>query len=179
MEQPESLAKAIRNLTVAVWCVCILVTTWLALTLWTLLAPSAFVRGPIPDTGRVSEYQSTAKSSIRDDSDFHGLPPEEKIRRSSVVLIVEHREEKERIKAIVKEILKKTPNTHLYYNIGDEYTELSHIRSGDEIYGDGQVVFLVGNPAEMRSSYSFTGGRIGGLGQMPLAKLRELVASSQ
>lgn len=79
-----------------------------------------------------------------------------------------------RYKAIVAEILKPEPDTILYYS-GDEYPTLSFFPKEGESCGEGQVVFLVGSPASMRSSYSFSGGRIGGLGDMPLSTLREMV----
>lgn len=42
----------------------------------------------------------------------------------------------------------------------------------------GQVVFMLGNPASMVSSYGYEGERVQGMGDMPLAELRKLAAES-
>lgn len=111
-----------------------------------------------------------------EDKSFHELPPEELAKRSSAILLTKYQKDGERLKSVVVEILKRQPNTDLFYKVGDEFTELSRWARGNTDYGDGDVIFLTGSPASMRSSYSYRNGRIGGLGDMPLERLREMIS---
>jgi hypothetical protein len=97
------------------------------------------------------------------------------VARSSAILLTTYQDDGNRNKAVVAEILKQNPSVTLYYSVGDEYPTLSFEKQKDRSCGEGQVVFMVGSPASMASSFSFTNGRIGGLGDMPLTKLREMV----
>jgi hypothetical protein len=101
------------------------------------------------------------------------------VARASVILLTAYQDDGTRNKAVVAEILKQDPNVTLYYSVGDEYPILSFDKKKDMSCGDGQVVFMVGSPASMASAYGFTNGRIGGLGDMPLARLREMVKQDE
>ena len=101
------------------------------------------------------------------------------VTRATVILLTSYVDDGNRNKAVVAEILKQDPKVSLYYSVGDEYPMLSFEKKKDMSCGDGQVVFMVGSPAMMASSYGFTNGRIGGLGDMPLTKLREMVKQSE
>lgn len=61
-------------------------------------------------------------------------------------------------------------------DVGDEYTKLSHMPTADygDCEGQGQVVFLLGNPAHMSSSYSYQDDRFSGMGGLSLDQLREM-----
>lgn len=107
---------------------------------------------------------------------FHDLPPREMIERASAILLVEHQEDGDKVKAVVTEVLKRTADTTLYYEVGDEFHNLSRAVRADHAYGEGSVVFLVGSPASMRTAYSFSGERLLGLGGMSLDELRALAA---
>ena len=121
----------------------------------------------------------TEQSEIADLNGFHELPPEEMVARSSAILLTTYEDDGKRNKAVIAEILKQDPGVTLYYSAGDEYPMLSFDKQKDMSCGDGQVVFMVGSRAFMASSYGFTNGRIGGLGDMPLTKLREMVKQNQ
>ena len=73
-----------------------------------------------------------------------------------------------RKKAIIRQFLKKAPDTTIYYSVGDEYPVASYYPSEGPMHGDGVIVFFVGSPAEMRMSMSYTGDRIQGLGDIPI-----------
>jgi hypothetical protein len=168
----DGLTTAVKRLTIALWCLCALLAVWLGMSLWSLVSPTTFVGS--------SDYGSTRITSGEvfpggDLANFHDFKIDEKIKRSSVVLVVENRRQGNRIAAVVSEILKKDPGTNLHYEVGDVYESLSHVQHADEVYGDGQVAFLLGDPAQMVSSYSYSKGRIGGLGDMKLEAFRELV----
>ncbi len=52
---------------------------------------------------------------------FHELELEEQIKKSSVIAIAKYERASDgKMKAIVKEFLKKEPSTTIYYSIGDE-----------------------------------------------------------
>jgi hypothetical protein len=108
---------------------------------------------------------------------FHDLSPEEMIKHASVILLTKYETEGTKLRAVVTEVLKRAPDTALYYAVGDEYHHLSRWSGDTEAHGDGNVVFLVGSPAEMRTAYSYFGDRIGGLGGMPLSVLRALATA--
>jgi len=108
----------------------------------------------------------------------HDMPLEQIIARSSAIMLVTYIPEGKRYKAIVAEFVKRSPNTVVYYSVGDEYPTLSYTPKAGETCGEGQVVFMVGSPAEMRVSYSFTNDQISGFGDMPLKRLRELAKVS-
>src|SRR5688572_25529893 len=105
---------------------------------------------------------------------FHELPLEEQIRAASVIALVRYEPASGgKVKAVIKEFLKKDPGVELHYNIGDEYAHASHYAGGGSDHGDGVIVFFVGSPAEMRMSTTYSGDRIRGLGDIPLELFRE------
>jgi hypothetical protein len=132
-------------------------------------AQDGFVSHTSTTTGRTPVHTED------DGAQFHDLPPEQKVARSTAIVLVSYQKDGEKFKAVVAEILKKNPDTELYYAVGDEMPTLSYYGKDGEMQGEGQVVFMQGSPARMRSSYSFEAGRIGGLGDMPLDVLRKMV----
>jgi hypothetical protein len=100
------------------------------------------------------------------------------VKEASAILLTQWRKVDGEVKQIVAEILKHRPGTTLYYSVGDEYQP--GYRPGPEYAsGDGNVIFMEDSPASMRSSYSYSAERVGGLADMPLRKLRELARSSK
>lgn len=173
---PDVLAKAIKALTIAVWCLCIVALAQLAFYVSSYIRSMRFAREMASSAPSVrSGLSKTTWSRPENERPFHELPPEQMVARSSVILLTTYVKDGKRYKAIVAEILKQDPNVTLYYSVGDEYPTLSYFPKDGESCGEGQVVFLVGSPASMRSSYSFAGGRITGLGDMPLTTLREMI----
>jgi hypothetical protein len=172
---PDRLARAIKRLTTAVWCLFAVV-----------LAQLSFYVASYAWSMRRARERMTICSSLGSsvprtipmptpEIALHELPPDQMVARSSVILLTTYQEEKDKYKAVVSEILKKDPNTVLYYSVGDEFPELSFHKEPGVRCGEGQVVFMVGSPASMRSSYSFSGGRLGGLGDMPMTILRQMI----
>jgi hypothetical protein len=175
----EPLIRAIKTLTIAVWCLCALVLAQLVLygvssirsARWMRTATASRTESPAISPARRESLRSTEA----DDPPLHDLPPDEVVARSSAILLTSYQKDGDRFKAIVAEVLKQAPDTKLYYAVGDEFPTLSFYPKEGETCGEGQVVFMVGSPASMRLSYSFDNGRIGGLGDMPLSTLREMV----
>jgi hypothetical protein len=103
---------------------------------------------------------------------FHELGAEEQIKEATVIALARYeRADDGRMKAIIREFLKKQPNTTIYYNVGDEYAPSSYFPKEGMNYGDGVVIFFTGSPASM--SMSFSGDRIHGLGDIPLQLFKQ------
>lgn len=104
---------------------------------------------------------------------FHELKLEEQIKKSSVIALAKYELSPDgKMKAIIKEFLKKEPGVTFYYNVGDEYASSSYYPEDKISYGDGLVIFFVGSPATMRMSMSYEGDRIRSLGDLPLELLK-------
>lgn len=105
---------------------------------------------------------------------FHELTLEEQIKQSSVIALAKYeRAHDGKMKAILTEFLKKEPNVTIFYNIGDEHSPSSYYAKDNTRYGDGIVIFFMGNPASMRMSMSYSGDRLHSLGDMPIELLRK------
>ena len=174
----ETVTRAIRSLTIAIWCLCVAVFGQLLFYGWGYLMSMRWARQATTTTSSMRFDPTPSRPSMEDLSElngFHNLPPEEKVSHASVIMLTTYQDDGNRNKAVVAEIVKQDPKTTVYYSVGDEYPTLSFEKKKDTNCGEGQVVFMVGSPAVMASAYSFTNGRIGGMGDMPLTKLRELV----
>jgi hypothetical protein len=178
----DPLVKAVRLLTIAVWCLCGLIA------LQVVIYGASYVRsgsllarygagGPVTTT--TLSTRPVRGATDAEGMQFHDLPPEQMVAKASAILLVSYQPDGERMKAVVAEVLKKEPDVVLHYGVGDELRYLSYYPKGGETRGEGQVVFMVGSPAEMRSSFSFDAGRIGGFGDMPLESLRRLVKGAK
>ena len=129
----------------------------------------------------ISKIESRVDHHVPDSADsiakqyrqFDELSLNEQIKRSSVIAIAKYEKSPDgKLKAIIKEFLKKEPRTIIHYNIGDEYPSLSVYPEENTRYGDGVVIFFVGSPATMKSAVTYTGGRIHSFGDMPIELLR-------
>ena len=124
-----------------------------------------------------SETSNTDNKSLTmlsETKPFHELELNEQIKQSSVIALAQYEKSADgKHKAIIKEFLKKTPGTEIYYEVGDEYEGSSYYPRENSDYGDGSVIFFVGSPAQMRLSMSYSGDRIRGLGDLPIKLLRK------
>ena len=110
---------------------------------------------------------------------FHELTLAEQIKQSSVIALAKYETAPDgKMKAVIKEFLKKEPDVTIYYKVGDEYTPSSYYPKKNTSYGDGLVMFFTGSPAMMRMSMSYSGDRIGGLGDLPLELLKQKCTDS-
>jgi hypothetical protein len=167
-QQLEHIAKYIKGLTVAVWCLVVLNVIQVGAWMIPYLAPNFFQR-----------HLTSVGTSQNVLEDWQGLSFEEKVKRATVVLVTQNRQDQGTIRAIVKVILKKAPNTSFDYGVGDEYGPASISQpKADTRYGDGSLILLSGSPAIYQESYSIYGGSIPGLNEMPLTKVREIVSKS-
>lgn len=110
---------------------------------------------------------------------FHELGLDEQIERASVIALAKYERAADgKMKAIIKEFLKKAPDTTIYYDIGDEYPSASYYPKEGRGYGDGLVIFFTGSPAMMKMSMTYAGDRIHSLGDLPVELLREKCKST-
>jgi hypothetical protein len=173
---PNRLSRAIRALTVAVWCLCALSLGQLGLYIYGFVQAASFTRQA---SHTVLERSSSSQPPVAAEPNFHELPPDQMVKRASVILLTTYRKDGEKNRAMITEVLKRTPNTLLYHALGEEYGELSMDSRPDVSCGDGQVVFMVGSPASMRYACSYANGRIQGLGDMPLQTLRDTIRETK
>lgn len=165
-QQLERIAKYIKWLTIAVWCLVVLNIIQVSAWMIPYLAPNFFQR----------HLTAAGKSPKNVLENWQGLSLKDKVKRATVVLVTENQQKQGRIRAIVKEILKKAPNTSFYYNVGDEYGPASILQpKADTRYGDGSLVLLSGSSAIYQESYPIYGGSIPGLNEMPLSKVKKIV----
>lgn len=105
---------------------------------------------------------------------FHEMSLEDQIKHASVIALAGYEPSADgRMKAVIREFLKKESGAVLYYNVGDEYPSASYYPKANRDYGDGLVIFFVGSPAAMRMSMSYSGDRIRGLGDLPVELLKK------
>lgn len=168
MTQPPQLdriEKLLKSLSIAVWCLVAVNTIAVGLSLAR--------REPITHFAMTSGFEVPGFES------WEGLTIEQKIARSSVVLITENKLGGGKLKAVIKEVPKRARDTTFYYAVGDEYPQLTETPREHTSYGDGAIVLLAGSPATMRESYPIYRGTIAGLGDMPMEKMRELLSTQQ
>jgi hypothetical protein len=117
---------------------------------------------------------SSFSESRHESKPFHDLGLAQQIQTSSVIALARFESSDDgKMKAVLKEFLKKDPDITFYYNIGDEYPDSSYYPKNNVGHGDGLVIFFTGSPAMMKRSMPYDGDRIRGLGDMPLELFRE------
>ncbi len=177
MEPTTDLTRAIRALTTAIVAMCALQLLQLGLYGWGFVNSLRYSRQVESSVSRTTVSHTPMVTPTPEPSLSGDLPPEELVARSSALMFITYIPDGKRYKAMVAEIVKRSPDVLVYYSVGDEYKMLSYTPKQGESCGEGQAVFMVGSPAEMRLSYSFSDGRIQGLGGMPLEQLRALMKS--
>lgn len=180
MNQPNEqtpTTRAIRKLTFAVWALVLVSLMSVAATLFNAFFPPML-------TKRLTEALPNVLppfdvSSINEFSDFYTWPLEKKIQSASVIAITTYKQEDGKLKSYISEILKQKPGTTFYYKIGDEYITGTRYVSEHTSYGDGEVIFFTGSPAQMRLSSTYSNDRISGMGDMPLKILRDMIEDTR
>lgn len=176
----DKTARAIRRLTIAVWILAIMAAANLVVSLVALFSPALLASrfmAALPEKMVESE-----KSTLEEYNSFHDWPVERQIQAASVIAIGKWEKSGSNMKCIITEILKQAPNTKFYYKVGDEYRNASRWMREDKPdqtdWGDGQILFFTGSPASFRFSSGVRGDRLSGMGEMPIAELRELIRKS-
>jgi hypothetical protein len=127
-----------------------------------------------------SEVASESIDSLPHQKQFHELSTDEQIKTASVILLTKHVPTSTgKVKAVITQFIKKDENITFYYKIGDELESSSYYPRENTIYGDGRVVFFAGNPPREKMSMTYTGDRVGGLGDMPLEILKKKCSNTK
>jgi hypothetical protein len=149
---PDATERKIKRLSIAVWILAILLCI-------TVLVSFAVIR---------------SLSAIR--SDFDRRSPESRVQSASVIALAKWEKSESTLRCVVTEILKQAPDTAFQYKVGDEISTLNRRVSGNADYGDGQVLFFTGSPAQLEEATVYRGDRITGLGDISITNLREIIA---
>ncbi len=121
-----------------------------------------------------SESSASVLSYLEQGKQFHELTLDEQIRKATVIAVVKYEPDSDgRMKAVIKEFVKKEPGVKIHYDIGQEYPSSSYYPREDTNHGDGLVMFFTGSPATLKMSMTYAGDRIRSLGDIPLRLFRE------
>lgn len=113
--------------------------------------------------------------TLEPSTNFHELNIEQKIEKSSVILLAEYKQAKDgKFRVIIKEFIKAPKDTKFYYSIGEEYENSSFYPEKGVGYGEGEIMFFIGSPATLVSSMTHENNRIRGLGNMPIDLIRTM-----
>lgn len=177
--------RSMRALTLGVWFVALGLFANFALSLFPLVFPKAYMNrfseSIVEVSSEADSSSATTAFGIRAGSvprapegrQFYELSPEEQIERASVIARLEYEPGPDgSMQAIFREFLKKDESVTLHYELGDEYPPSSYYPEAGTTYGDGQIAFFVGSPAQMRYAMSYFGDRISSLGDMPMELFR-------
>ena len=120
---------------------------------------------PVKETSQINYNQETA---------FSKLSLNEKIETSSFIVIAEFQKSSSGKQVpIIKEFLKKDPNSEIFYNIGDEYKSHIDYPVPSNNMNNKLLIFFAGSPATMKYSTTYSGERIISLGGIPENLFRE------
>jgi hypothetical protein len=179
LPKKDPLARAIRPLTIAVWCLAIVGLGQFGIYGYSLYRTSAYFREADGGARRARSQPGGGSDVASDGKSFDSLGPEEKIKRASAILLTKHENANGKLKAVVVEILKQPSDGSLKYAIGDELPEMSHYGGDTATYGEGMVVLFLGSPNHMRESMTYREGRVPGMSDMPLTMIRDLASGKE
>ena len=145
------------------------------------LLPFSFMSEPINSTS-LSSQSISFKDKFTFIENFDELPLDEQIANSTAIIVTKiEKDTSGKYQSMVTEILKKQEDVEMYYQVGDTYdqhSDFSEYESRNITVPNGFIVFMYGNPARTRYSVSYSEGkRITGLGDIPMALLREKCSS--
>ena len=143
--QLERIAKGVRGLTIAVWCLVAINVVQVGAWIVPFIAPSFYAK----------TVASSSPDMPRKFESWEGLSFEDKVKKATVILLTENKREGGKIRAIIKEELKHAPNTTFHFAVGDEYGPLSIGEPRENThYGEGSLALLQGSPATNSESYA-------------------------
>lgn len=168
----NSVNRSIKRLTIAVWILVVVSILNLGITIVVPRCTSPIAQ---QTTVSVPNYSATElASSFQKFKGFHDWPIDEQVSKASVIALTKWKKEEGKLKSVITEVLKIAPSTIVYYNVGDEYGHGRHpIENAD--YGDGEILFFTGSPAEFIFSTTHRNGRITGMADMPIEMLKNKI----
>jgi hypothetical protein len=173
-KEDDTSTRAIRRLTFAVWALVLILIVNMSLQLITGFLPVMFARRLFDESHSPTSLRNYP--SVDPMADFYEWPLEKQVANASVIVLTKFERDGPRIKSIISEILKLAPGTTFNYHVGDEYARGSRYVRENTSYGDGEIIFFTDSPATMRYSSTYQGGRLLGLGDLPIDVLRQKIA---
>lgn len=170
----EPLIRALRRLTIAISVLAVAVAILAVLNLINYLPWLIEVVDSRPNAPTAAASTSALADSTKT---LDQMPLDELIDASTVIALTKNVTEAGKVKCVLSEILKQDAGVKFYWEIGDDLRWCNVEPENAYMYGDGQVMFLTGNPASIKYSFSYRDGRTGAFGDMPLTILREEIAS--
>jgi len=166
----EGLLRKTKRMKVVVLALSLVVGVLLSIIIGLISIPSLLVKG-IPRL-----VSRPPDSTIDIYHDFNLWSIDRQVKESSIILRSKYVEDRGNVKCVIVEALKLQPNSSLPYKIGDEMPELNIVNKGGVVYGDGQVVFFVGNPGRMQYAISYSGQQVGGGDGKTIGGIKAIVA---
>lgn len=183
-DQLRSIEKAINRMTIAIWSVFFALFLIAVPSLLMVISPGT-IFGLLENsdiTVTESEFGPTSipkSATFIDEShnEFFQLSVDQKIEMASVIVLVKYVPSDNGLtRAIIQSVLKKAPGTVFNFDVGDEYRQSSFYPGEDGHRSDGQIIFFLGNPAQMRYATSYKGDRIRSLGNIPIELFKQKCA---
>jgi hypothetical protein len=142
---------------------------------FTFLAPK--IAHTDTDSIVTSPTSATTDGNSKIGKNFNDLSVEEKIENSTAIIVTEVSKGSDgEYKAKVSDILMIKDGVSLYYKKGDIYDDHMDYKSyypDESTIPKGLIIFMSGNPAQMRYSVSYSGDRVDSLGGIPMALFKE------
>ena len=162
------------------WGIGFSISTSIVLSLWLVVALPKLISSET-SVMETSQNPETKTETIPRINDFEKLSLDEKIANSTAIIVAKiEKNVSGKYQSRVSEILKKQDNVDLYHEVGEIYeNELPYFDEFESLNRDvpeGFIVFMSENPARMRYSVSYSGERVGSLGNISLALLRKKCA---
>ena len=105
----QAIVRALRRLTIAVWALVLVVALFVAMYLVAYVPWLRFSWNSL-ESPRASQSGTSSRSLIPYER-FHDLPIEKQIEAVSVIAIARYQKDGEKLKCVISEILKRSPNT--------------------------------------------------------------------
>jgi len=161
------------------WGVGFSISTSIILSLWLIIALPKLLSLET-SAMEISQSPETKTETVPFINDFGKLSLDEKIAKSTAIIVTKiEKNDAGKYQSKVSEILKKQDNVELYYEVGDIYDKppyFDEYESLNRTVPEGFIIFMSDNPARMRYSTSYSGERVGSLGNISLALLRQKCA---
>lgn len=107
--------------------------------------------------------------------DFYKFPLSQKVSDASVIAEAKHEYKDGNVVNRIINILKKSPNAKFPYKIGDVYPVFKKATNPSTDYGDGEILFFIGDDAVFLYSIAYSANSLRGEEPLSLDQFRALV----
>jgi hypothetical protein len=128
------------------------------------------------DPSTFGSDQDSSVASVLGPEDFYNWSLDRQIVTATVIARADWKVEGNIRKCIIAELIKQDAGVNFQYKVGDEFARGNQRIQPDTNYGEGQVLFFTDSPPVLRHISVIAGGRLIGLKDVPLEKIREMVS---